>query len=46
MDLDYWKKRWQDNQTHWHVDQIHPLLQKYYPLLPRNPKQTCITSPK
>ncbi|MCB1197206.1 MAG: hypothetical protein KDK51_02460 [Deltaproteobacteria bacterium] len=33
MDLDYWKKRWQDNQTHWHVDRIHPLLQKYYPLL-------------
>lgn len=32
MDLDYWKKRWQEDETGWHHDEVHPLLQKYYDL--------------
>jgi thiopurine S-methyltransferase len=33
MDADFWLERWRDGRTHFHQEQITPLLQKYWPLL-------------
>ncbi len=33
MHPDFWHERWQQNQTGFHQDEVHPLLSKYWPAL-------------
>lgn len=30
MDQEYWKQRWQDNRTGWHLSNVHPLLEQFF----------------
>lgn len=30
MDQGYWKQRWQDNRTGWHLSNVHPLLEQFF----------------
>lgn len=31
MEISYWQSRWQKNKTGWHMQQVFPLLKKYWP---------------
>lgn len=33
MEIDFWKQRWQENQTGFHLDQVNPWLKKFWPEL-------------
>jgi thiopurine S-methyltransferase len=33
MEIDFWKQRWQENQIGFHLDQVNPSLEQFFPAL-------------
>ena len=42
MEIDFWKKRWLDNQTGFHLDQANPYLTDYWSALNLSPNSTVL----
>lgn len=40
MDKDFWHRRWQKNEIGFHLTDPHPFLQKFFPLLQIQPRDT------
>lgn len=37
MEVEFWKQRWQENQTGFHLDQVNPYLEQFWPALQLTP---------
>jgi thiopurine S-methyltransferase len=37
MEVKFWKQRWQENQTGFHLDQVNPYLEQFWPALQLTP---------
>lgn len=42
MEIEFWKKRWLDNQTGFHLDQVNPYLADYWSALNLSPNSTVL----
>lgn len=42
MEISYWQSRWRNDKTGWHMDEVYPLLKKYWPELNIKPNATVL----